>query len=94
MTRRSSRPGPAVRAEAGPRRYQSYQHFDHWQALQAVAAATGAPTAAHPVDADPLPVKTDRLPTRRQRVAIGEPTLTSSTCADTHPIDRAGPAGR
>ena len=29
----------------------SHQHFDHWQALEAVARATGAPTAAHEVDA-------------------------------------------
>jgi glyoxylase-like metal-dependent hydrolase (beta-lactamase superfamily II) len=39
----------------------SHQHFDHWQALEAVAQATGAPTAAHEVDAEPLPVKPDRL---------------------------------
>src|SRR6202011_5172283 len=39
----------------------SHQHFDHWQALQAVVEATGAPTAAHEVDAEPLPVKPDRL---------------------------------
>src|ERR1700742_242688 len=39
----------------------SHQHFDHWQALQAVAEATGAPTAAHEIDAEPLPVKPDRL---------------------------------
>ena len=39
----------------------SHQHFDHWQALEAVAAATGAPTAAHEIDAEPLPVKPDRL---------------------------------
>lgn len=39
----------------------SHQHFDHWQALAAVAEATGAPTAAHAIDAGPLPVKPDRL---------------------------------
>ena len=39
----------------------SHQHFDHWQALEAVAGATGAPTAAHEVDAEPLPVTPDRL---------------------------------
>src|ERR1700742_3862641 len=38
----------------------SHQHFDHWQALEALAQATGAPTAAHQIDADPLPVKADR----------------------------------
>ena len=39
----------------------SHQHFDHWQALEAVAAATGAPTAAHQLDAEPLPVTPDRF---------------------------------
>src|ERR1700744_3575276 len=39
----------------------SHQHFDHWQALEAVANATGAPTASHEIDAEPLPVKPDRL---------------------------------
>ena len=39
----------------------SHQHFDHWQALEAVAEATGAPTAAHQLDAEPLPVTPDRF---------------------------------
>ena len=39
----------------------SHQHFDHWQALEAVANATGAPTAANEIDAEPLPVKPERL---------------------------------
>ncbi len=35
----------------------SHQHFDHWQALEALAEATGGvPTAAHQLDAEPLPV--------------------------------------
>lgn len=34
----------------------SHQHFDHWQALAELVAATGAPTAAHALDAEPLPV--------------------------------------
>ncbi|OBK11900.1 MBL fold metallo-hydrolase [Mycobacterium asiaticum] len=50
----------------------SHQHFDHWQALQAVAEATGAPTASHEVDADPLPVKPDRLLAHGDTVQIGE----------------------
>lgn len=50
----------------------SHQHFDHWQALQAVAAATGAPTAAHEIDAEPLPVKPDRLLADGDTVEIGE----------------------
>lgn len=50
----------------------SHQHFDHWQALQAVAEATGAPTAAHEIDAEPLPVKPDRLLADGDTVEIGE----------------------
>ena len=50
----------------------SHQHFDHWQALEAVADATGAPTAAHEVDAEPLPVKPDRLLAGGDTVRIGK----------------------
>ncbi len=53
----------------------SHQHFDHWQALQAVAEATGAPTAAHEIDAEPLPVKPDRLLSGGDTVQIGELTF-------------------
>jgi glyoxylase-like metal-dependent hydrolase (beta-lactamase superfamily II) len=53
----------------------SHQHFDHWQALEAVAQATGAPTAAHEIDADPLPVKPDRLLAGGDTVQIGELTF-------------------
>ena len=53
----------------------SHQHFDHWQALEAVAAATGAPTAAHEIDAEPLPVKPDRLLANGDAVQIGELTF-------------------
>jgi len=53
----------------------SHQHFDHWQALQAVAEATGAPTAAHEIDADPLPVQPDRLLANGDTVRIGELTF-------------------
>ncbi|GAB7141607.1 MBL fold metallo-hydrolase [Mycobacterium riyadhense] len=53
----------------------SHQHFDHWQALEAVAVATGAPTAAHEIDAEPLPVKPDRLLADGDRVQIGELTF-------------------
>jgi glyoxylase-like metal-dependent hydrolase (beta-lactamase superfamily II) len=53
----------------------SHQHFDHWQALQAVAAATGAPTASHEIDAEPLPVKPDRLLANGDTVQIGELTF-------------------
>ena len=50
----------------------SHQHGDHWQALSAVAKATGAPTAAHQLDAGPLPVKPDRLLADGDTVKIGE----------------------
>jgi glyoxylase-like metal-dependent hydrolase (beta-lactamase superfamily II) len=50
----------------------SHQHFDHWQALEALADATGAPTAAHEIDAEPLPVKPDRLLSHGDTVHIGE----------------------
>ncbi|MCV7122394.1 MBL fold metallo-hydrolase [Mycobacterium lacus] len=53
----------------------SHQHFDHWQALAAVAEATGAPTAAHAIDAGPLPVKPDRLLAGGDTVQIGELTF-------------------
>jgi glyoxylase-like metal-dependent hydrolase (beta-lactamase superfamily II) len=50
----------------------SHQHGDHWQALSAVAKATGAPTAAHELDAGPLPVKPDRVLANGDTVKIGE----------------------
>lgn len=53
----------------------SHQHFDHWQALEAVAAATGAPTACHEIDAEPLPVKPDRLLANGDKLQIGKLTF-------------------
>ncbi len=53
----------------------SHQHFDHWQALQAVAEATGAPTAASEIDAEPLPVRPQRLLSGGDTVRIGELTF-------------------
>lgn len=50
----------------------SHQHFDHWQALAAVAEATGAPTAAHRIDADPLPVPPDRLLAGGDTLTVGD----------------------
>jgi glyoxylase-like metal-dependent hydrolase (beta-lactamase superfamily II) len=50
----------------------SHQHFDHWQALEAVARATGAPTAAHQLDAGPLPVTPDRLLADGDTVSVGK----------------------
>ena len=53
----------------------SHQHWDHWQALQDVVDATGAPTAAHKIDADPLPVKPDRLLANGDTVQVGKLTF-------------------
>jgi glyoxylase-like metal-dependent hydrolase (beta-lactamase superfamily II) len=50
----------------------SHQHFDHWQGLERVATATGAPTAAHELDAEPLPVKPDRILAHGDTIAIGD----------------------
>jgi glyoxylase-like metal-dependent hydrolase (beta-lactamase superfamily II) len=53
----------------------SHQHWDHWQALQRVVDATGAPTAAHEIDAGPLPVKPDRLLANGDTVQVGKLTF-------------------
>lgn len=53
----------------------SHQHFDHWQALEAVAKATGAPTAAHSLDAEPLPVTPDRILADGDTVTVGDLTF-------------------
>lgn len=50
----------------------SHQHFDHWQALEEVAKVTGAPTAAHQLDAEPLPVRPDRILAHGDTVEIGD----------------------
>ena len=53
----------------------SHQHHDHWLALEEVAKATGVPTAAHQLDADPLPVKPDRILADGDTVNIGDLTF-------------------
>jgi glyoxylase-like metal-dependent hydrolase (beta-lactamase superfamily II) len=50
----------------------SHQHWDHIQALAAVAEATGAPTAVHQLDAEPLPVKPDRYLANGDTLTIGD----------------------
>jgi glyoxylase-like metal-dependent hydrolase (beta-lactamase superfamily II) len=50
----------------------SHQHQDHWLALAEVAKATGVPTAAHQLDAEPLPVKPDRILANGDTIKIGE----------------------
>lgn len=53
----------------------SHQHFDHWQALEAVVDATKTPTAAHELDAGPLPVKPERLLAHGDSVQVGRLSL-------------------
>lgn len=53
----------------------THQHFDHWQALKPLATETGAATAAHRLDADPLPVRPDRLLAGGDTVQIGHLTF-------------------
>ena len=50
----------------------SHHHQDHWLALAEVAKATGVPTAAHQLDAGPLPVKPDRILANGETIKIGE----------------------
>jgi glyoxylase-like metal-dependent hydrolase (beta-lactamase superfamily II) len=49
----------------------SHQHQDHWMALADVVASTGAPTAAHRLDAEPLPVTPDQLLAGGDTLTIG-----------------------
>jgi len=53
----------------------THQHFDHWQALQAVQRATGAKTAAHPDDADGLPIRVTELVRHGDTVRVGDAEL-------------------
>lgn len=53
----------------------SHQHGDHWVALKEVATKTGAPTAAHALDAGPLPVTPDRILADGDTVTIGDLTF-------------------
>lgn len=50
----------------------THQHADHWQALPEIAASTGATTAAHALDADPLPVTPGLLLADGDTVEVGE----------------------
>ncbi|BBZ28995.1 hypothetical protein MMAD_32900 [Mycolicibacterium madagascariense] len=49
----------------------THQHQDHWVALAEVVKATGAPTAAHTLDAQALPVTPDRLLSHGDVVEVG-----------------------
>ena len=53
----------------------THQHPDHWQALGAVAGANGSNTAAHPADAEPLPVPPDFLVEHGDTLTVGDVTL-------------------
>ena len=50
----------------------SHQHPDHWLALEEVAKTTGVPTAAHQLDAEPLPVTPDRILADGDTVTVGD----------------------
>lgn len=50
----------------------THQHGDHWQALAAVSGQTGSYTAAHPADADNLPVPPDHLVDHGDVVSVGD----------------------
>ncbi|WP_188545376.1 MBL fold metallo-hydrolase [Rhodococcoides trifolii] len=53
----------------------THRHPDHWQALADVVGGTAAPTAAHRLDADPLPVTPTRLLDDGDTVSVGDLTL-------------------
>jgi len=53
----------------------THQHADHWQALAEVVGDTGAPTAAHTLDAAALPVTVDRELAHGDTVDVGELVL-------------------
>ena len=53
----------------------THQHGDHWMALEEVAKATGVTTAAHALDAEPLPVQPDRILADGDTIAIGDLTF-------------------
>ena len=49
----------------------THQHPDHWQALADVVGGTGSPTAAHALDAPPLPVVVDRELAHEDTIEVG-----------------------
>jgi glyoxylase-like metal-dependent hydrolase (beta-lactamase superfamily II) len=53
----------------------THRHEDHWQALPEVIAATGAPVAVHPDDAEPLPVSAFEPLVEGDTVTVGAATL-------------------
>ena len=72
----------------------SHQHPDHWLALAEVAEATGVPTAAHQLDAGPLPVTPDRILANGDTVADRRADLRRHPPAGPHPgLGRARAGG-
>jgi len=53
----------------------THRHPDHWQALAEVVERTGAPTAAHALDAPGIPVATDHLLLDGDRIEVGSSSL-------------------
>ena len=53
----------------------THRHPDHWQALAEVVERTGAPTAAHAMDAPGIPVPTDVLLLDGDAVEVGSSRL-------------------
>lgn len=53
----------------------THRHPDHWQALQEIVDLTGAPTAAHRLDAPGIPVPTDVLLDDGARIDVGDCSL-------------------
>ncbi|RJL36150.1 MBL fold metallo-hydrolase [Bailinhaonella thermotolerans] len=53
----------------------THRHGDHWQALAEVVRATGAPVAAHPLDAPELPVPVAEPLEHGDTVTVGDVEL-------------------
>jgi glyoxylase-like metal-dependent hydrolase (beta-lactamase superfamily II) len=53
----------------------THQHWDHWQALQQVQQASGAATAAHPADADGMPIPVTSPVEHGDAIAVGNASL-------------------
>ncbi len=53
----------------------THRHPDHWQALQEVVDLTGAPTAAHRLDAPGIPVPTQVLLEDGEQIRFGQCSL-------------------
>jgi glyoxylase-like metal-dependent hydrolase (beta-lactamase superfamily II) len=53
----------------------THQHADHWAALPEMIAATGAPVAVHPDDAEPLPITGFEPLVEGDKVTVGSCSL-------------------